>query len=61
MKGKQCKIKESELEGRINKGKEFVIDGDARNLCGTDVVPLNNLDGSRFSSAYDFSMLEIIE
>jgi hypothetical protein len=56
-----CRIKESEIQGRINKGREFIINGEARDLCGTEVVPLNNLDDTRFSANYDLSMLEITD
>jgi len=60
-KGMKVRIKPSEIEGKTHKGKEFIIDGEPRLLCGTEVVPLNNLDGSRFSAAYDMSMLEVTD
>jgi len=60
-KGMKVQIKHNLTEGKIHAGKEFVVDGDVRDICGTEVVALNNLDGSRFSSAYDISMIEITD
>lgn len=57
--GMKARINPKEFEGRIHAGKEFVISGEPRDLCGTEVVALSNLDGSRFSAGYDMSMLEI--
>jgi hypothetical protein len=57
-KGMKVKINPNEIEGNIHKGKEFVVDSEPRNLCGTEVVALNNVDGSRFSAGYDISMLQ---
>lgn len=57
----KAQIKLSEMEGRMHKGKVFVIASEPRDLCGTEVVALDNADGSRFSAGYDLSMLEIIE
>ena len=59
--GMKARINPNEIVGRMYKGKEFVIDSVPRDLCGTEVVALNNLDGSRFSAAYDLSMLEITD
>ena len=59
--GMKVQIKPSEIEGRIHKGKEFVVKSLPRDLCGTEVVALENLDGSRFSAGYDLSMLEITD
>lgn len=59
--GMKVQIKPSEIEGQIHLGREFVVDGEPRNLCGTEVVTLKNLDGSRFSPAYDLSMLEVTD
>ena len=59
--GMKARINPEEFEGRIHAGKEFIISGEPRNLCGTQVVPLDNLDGSRFSPGYDMSMLEITD
>jgi hypothetical protein len=59
--GMKVQIQPDEFDGRIHKGKEFVVAGDPRGLCGTEVVALHNLDGSRFSAAYDLSMLEITD
>ena len=59
--GMKARINPEEFEGRTHKGKEFVITGAPRDLCGTQVVPLDNLDGSRFSAGYDMSMLEITD
>ena len=59
--GMKAQIDPDEVMGRIHKGKIFVIAGEPRDLCGTDVVALNNLDGSRFSAAYDLSMLQITD
>lgn len=59
--GMKVRVNPNELEGKIHKGKEFVIDGLPRDLCGTEVVALNNIDGTRFSAAYDLSMLQITD
>lgn len=58
-KGMKVRINPKEIEGKINSGKEFVIAGDVNVICGTECVPLNNLDGTRFSANYDLSMLEV--
>lgn len=60
-KGMKAQINPEEIEGKIHKGKEFVIAGLPRDLCGTEVVALNNLDGSRFSAGYNLSMLVITD
>ena len=60
-KGMKARINPNEMEGKIHKGREFIIVGEPRELCGTEVVALNNLDGSRFSAGYDLSMLEITD
>jgi len=59
--GMKARINPNEVEGRIHKGKEFIVDSLPRELCGTEVVALNNLDGSRFSAGYDLSMLQITD
>lgn len=59
--GMHARIKPETVEGRLNAGKTFVVDGLPRDLCGTECVALNHLDGSRFSAAYDLSMLEITD
>lgn len=59
--GMKVRVNPNELEGKINKVKEFVIDGLPRDLCGTEVVALNNIDGTCFSAAYDLSMLQITD
>lgn len=59
--GMKARINPSEIEGRINAGKEFVIAGEPNMICGTECVPLNNLDGTRFSANYDLSMLQITD
>lgn len=59
--GMKARINPEEFEGRIHKGKQFVIAGEPRDLCGTQVVALDNMDGSRFSAGYDMSMLEITD
>lgn len=59
--GMEVRIDPSETAGKIHKGKTFVIAGQPRELCGTEVVALNNLDGSRFSAAYDLSMLQVTD
>ncbi len=59
--GVKVQIDPTEYEGRIHKGKEFIIDGGQREICGIEVVTLNNTDGSRFSPAYDLSMLQVID
>lgn len=60
-KGMKARINPNEIEGKMHRGKEFVIDSEPRNLCGTEVVALNNIDGSRFSAGYDLSMLQITD
>ena len=59
--GMKVQIKPSEIAGKHHKGKEFVVAGEARELCGTEVIALNNIDGTRFSAGYDISMLEITD
>ncbi|WP_152557023.1 hypothetical protein [Endozoicomonas montiporae] len=59
--GMKVRINPEEVEGKKHKGKEFVIASLPWALCGTEVVELDNLDGSRFSPAYDLSMLEITD
>jgi hypothetical protein len=58
--GMKVRINPSEIVGRIHKGKEFTVAGEPRDLCGTEVVALNNEDGSRFSACYDLSMLQVV-
>jgi hypothetical protein len=60
-KGMKARINPEELEGKKHRGKEFIVDSLPRDLCGTEVVALNNLDGTRFSASYDLSMLEITD
>ena len=60
-KGMKARINPAEFEGKVHKGKEFIIDSAPRDLCGTEVVALNNIDGSRFSAGYDLSMLQITD
>lgn len=57
--GMKVRINPEEIEGRMHKDKEFIVAGEPRDLCGTEIVALNNLDGSRFSAGYDLSMLQI--
>ena len=59
--GMKAQIKTCYVEGKLHQGNEFTIASEPRELCGTWVVALNNKDGSRFSSAYDLSMLEITD
>lgn len=59
--GMHAQIDPETIEGRKYAGRVFVIAGESRDLCGTECVPLNNLDGSRFSPAYDLSMLQITD
>lgn len=60
-KGMKVRINPIEIEGKLNFGKQFVVDGDPNVICGTECVPLNNLDGSRFSANYDLSMLQVTD
>jgi len=60
-RGMEARIKPEEIEGKRHKGKLFIVDSEPRVLCGAEVVALNNSDGSRFSAAYDLSMLEITD
>ena len=59
--GMKARINPNELEGKMHKGKEFVVASEPRDLCGAEVVALNNIDGTRFSAGYDLSMLEITD
>ena len=59
--GMKVQINPSEYDGKIHKGKVFVVAGEPRDLCGSQVVPLNNIDGSRFCAAYDLSMLQVTD
>ena len=54
----RVKINPSEHEGMLHLGKVFIVVGEPRMVCGTKCVALDNLDGSRFSAAYDLSMLQ---
>lgn len=58
--GMTVRISPEEIVGKIHKDKEFIIAGEVREICGTECVPLNNLDGTRFSAAYDLSMLQVV-
>lgn len=60
-KGMKARINPNYIEGKKHKGKTFIIDGLPRDLCGTEVVALNNTDGSRFSAGYELAMLEITD
>lgn len=59
--GMKARINPLELEGQLHDGKEFVIAGDPNVICGIECVPLNHLDGTRFSANYDLSMLQITD
>lgn len=59
--GMKARINPKFFEGQNQLGKVFVIDSVPRVLCGTEVVALNNLDGTRFSASYDLSMLEVTD
>lgn len=59
--GMKAQIKTCYVEGKLHMGNEFTIASVPREICGTWVVALNNQDGSRFSAAYDLSMLEITD
>jgi hypothetical protein len=59
--GMKARINPAEIEGKFHKGKEFIVAGEPRILCGSEVVALNNKDGSRFSAEYDLSMIEITD
>ena len=59
--GMRAKINTEFPDGKIHKGREFIIDSMPRVLCGSEVVALNKPDGSRFSPAYDLSMLLITD
>lgn len=59
--GMSVRITPTSLEGKRHQGKEFTVAGEPRELCGTEVVALKNADGSRFSPAFDISMLEITD
>jgi hypothetical protein len=60
-KGMQVRINPECFEGKIHAGKLFTVSGEPRDLCGTEVVGLTNPDGSRFSPAYDLSMLQVTD
>ena len=59
--GMKARINPAEFEGKLHAGKEFVIAGEPNEICGTECVPLNNLDGTRFSANYNLSMLQITD
>lgn len=59
--GMKARINPEEIAGKIHEGKIFIVDSGPRDLCGTEVVALNNADGSRFSAGYDLSMLQITD
>ncbi len=59
--GMKVRVNPSEIVGSLNIGKVFIIDSLPRVICGTEVVALNNSDGTRFSAAYQLSMLQITE
>jgi len=59
--GMKVQIDPKEFEGKFHAGKQFIVAGRSNIVCGTECVPLNNLDGSRFSANYDLSMLQIID
>ena len=59
--GMEVQIKTNLVEGKLHLGKKFTIASEAREVCGTWVVALNNADGTRFSAAFDLSMLEITD
>ena len=59
--GMKARINPKEFEGKIHKGKVFTVSGEPRDLCGSEVVALNNSDGTRFSAGYDLSMLQITD
>jgi hypothetical protein len=59
--GMEARIKPEEIEGKIHAGKTFIISGEPRDLCGTEVVALDNPDKSRFSAGYELAMLEITD
>lgn len=60
-RGMKVRVNPDELVGRMHEGKIFTIDSEPRDLCGTEVVALNNADGSRFSAAYELSMLQVTD
>jgi len=59
--GMKVRVNPKEFEGKRHAGKEFIVAGEPRDLCGTEVVALNNIDGTRFSAAYDLSMLQVTD
>lgn len=59
--GMTVQINPNEFEGRIHKGKTFMTVGEPRDLCGTEVIRLTNMDGSSFSPAYNVSMLQVVK
>ncbi len=56
--GMRVVINPNEYEGKKHKGEVFLVSSAPRDLCGTLCVSLRYLDGSRFSPAYDLSMLQ---
>jgi hypothetical protein len=59
--GMKVRVNPNEFEGKRHAGKEFIVAGEPRDLCGTEVVALNNIEGTRFSAAYDLSMLQVTD
>jgi len=58
--GMIVKIDTYSFEGQKNEGKTFFVESKPRYLCGTEVVRLNNIDGTLFSVGYDASTLVVI-
>ncbi len=45
------------FEAKINPGKEYIIDGEQREMCGSQVIAISNLDGTRKSACFDADCL----
>lgn len=60
-RGMRVRINPLEPEGRKHLDKEFIVAGEPRILCDTEVVALNNVDGARFSTAYNLAMLQVTD
>ena len=60
VKGMRVRVDLSEPEGKLYKGRVFIVESEPRKIGGTLAVALNNLDGTRFSPAYDLSMLHVL-
>lgn len=58
--GAKVRINQDEFDAVPYGGREFVVASEPRMFCGREVVALNNMDGTAFSTAYVLSMLQTV-